>query len=313
MRRRQLAGTAPWALLPWTWFLVRDLHPVLDIVALGLPVLVVASVATCAALAWRRRRAAPLVTAASWLAMGLVAVVGPWTPQGSEPPVDGVRVAAVNTYGSRSDADAVADRLELVRPAVVVVSEPNRQLVERLGGRYPTVVRPRGAPEPARSDPVLLTDLPARALELPAGLRTERAVRVRIEGPSGPFVVYGLHLRRPRLGPSGDDQVSVRAHARTVDRLLDAIADEDLPVVVAGDLNLVDRTSGYRALAGPLRDAVRTGWAPPTALRPLGLPFLPRIDHVLVSRRWCAADGTTFRLLGSDHLGVAATVGRCPP
>lgn len=312
MRRRSLVVTAAWAAVPWSWFLVRDAHVVLDTVALGLPVVVALAVAVCLVLAIRRRRLAPLVTATSWLVVGLVAVVGPWIPQGGDAPVVGVRIVAANTYGSRSDPVAVERQLAAQAADVVVLSEPSRALLERLADRYGTVVEAPSPQRRASSDPVLLSAHPATDLGLPPSLAGQRGVRVRVEGPAGPFVVYGFHLHRPRFGPSGDTQVSVRAHARTIERLAEAVDAEELPVVVAGDLNLVDRTSGYRLLTRRLDDAVRTSWASPTALRPLGLPFLPRIDHVLVSEAWCSTDGGTFALAGSDHRGVAATVGPCP-
>lgn len=311
MRRRSLAVSAAWAALPWGWFLVRDAHVVLDIVALGLPVIVVVAFATCLALSIRRRRVEPAITALSWLVMGVVAIVGPWSPNAGEAPSSRVRVVAANTYGDHSDADAV-ERALLARAAdVVVLSEPNRALLAPLAARYRSVVSGPASRGSWASDPVLFSSYPATDLGLPPSLAGQRGVRVRVDGPDGPFVVYGLHLLRPRFGPSSDEQVSVRAHARTVERLVAAIESEELPVVVAGDLNLVDRTSGYRLLTKHLDDAVRSGWASPTALRPLGLPFLPRIDHVFVSDGWCSADGGTFALAGSDHRGVAATVGPC--
>jgi len=311
--RRSLEITAALVALPWTWFLVRDVHVVLDLVALGLPAIVVVVVLGCLIVAARRRRWGPLLVGASWLVVGLVAIVGPWLPHSGYPPVHGVRVVAVNTYGERSDSAAVErEVVSQGTPMVVVVSEPAPDLGRALTQRY-------GAPFgllPGRavgaSDPLVFTDLPASDIGLPDSLAGQRALRIRVDGPAGPFVVYGLHLQRPRFGPSGDDQVSVRAHARAIDRLLVAIAKEELPVVLAGDLNLVDRASGYRKLSSLLDDAVRSDWVRPTALRPIGLPFLPRIDHVFVSSGWCSGDGDIFPLPGSDHRGVAATVGRCP-
>lgn len=82
--------------------------------------------------------------------------------------------------------------------------------------------------------------------------------------------------------------------------------------MVVGDLNLVDRASGYRALVGELDDAMRSGWAGPTAQRSWLDLLLARVDHVLVPEAWCSTDAVRFHLRGSDHRGLAATVGPCP-
>lgn len=102
-----------------------------------------------------------------------------------------------------------------------------------------------------------------------------------------------------------------RTHRRLVDALADAVVSEDLPVVVAGDLNLVDRTGGYRAITDVLDDGLRSGWVGPTSLKRQTKLLLARIDHVFIPPRWCAADGKTFTMRGSDHRGVVTTIGPC--
>ncbi|MCU1501180.1 MAG: hypothetical protein JWM12_534, partial [Ilumatobacteraceae bacterium] len=97
---------------------------------------------------------------------------------------------------------------------------------------------------------------------------------------------------------------------------LDHAADADGangPVVIAGDLNLSDRTSGYRRLAAGRLDASRTGWADATfhGSTTWSLMLL-RIDHIFVPSRWCAARASSFHLRGSDHDGVQASIGHCP-
>ena len=76
------------AVVPWTWFLLRDeLGLVGDVVAIVLPVLAV--VAAVVALVVGRQRG--LVAAVSVLVAGAVAVVGPWTPVDGEPVRPGAR------------------------------------------------------------------------------------------------------------------------------------------------------------------------------------------------------------------------------
>jgi len=306
--RRRLARLAPFVLLPWSWFLVRDLHPATDVAAIGLPVLVVASVVTASVVAVLRRRLAPVATAASWALFGLAAVVLPWAPRPGEAPERPLRIVAANVRGGASQP-RILDDVDARRPDVVVLSELG---AAPLAGEYGAVLlsEPRS---PGRApDVAVATDLPVRDLGLPDGLDRLQGVRARVETRSGPVVVYGVHLPPPRVGPSGDWEVSVREHRQVVARLRDAVAAEDLPVVVAGDLNLVDRAWGYRALTGVLDDAMRSTWLRPTARRASTLPLLGRVDHVLVDESWCSGGATVFALTGSDHLGVATSVGRCP-
>jgi hypothetical protein len=121
-------------------------------------------------------------------------------------------------------------------------------------------------------------------------------------------------LRDPLFRPWIDDSrasISVPDHRRLIRELADLAAAERLPTVVAGDLNLVDRSSGYRLLDDRMRDAVRTSWAGPTSLKGKFLPLLARIDHIFVSEEWCADGGGRFDIAGSDHRGVVATIGPC--
>jgi endonuclease/exonuclease/phosphatase (EEP) superfamily protein YafD len=309
----RVARLAPFLLLPWTWFLVRDLHPATDVVALGLPVLVVACVVAGVGVAALRRRRAPLLTAGSWLAFGVVAVAGPWVPDPGPAPVDAMRVVAANVHGNAGSGPTLLAELDAQAADVLVVSELGSRLAETLPDDFATVLWSRPRPGRVWSGVALATDLPARDLGLPEGLGDVEGLRARVEGPGGTVVVYALHLPPPRARPAGDWEVSVRRHRRLVARVRDAVAAEELPVVVAGDLNLVDRAWGYRALTGVLDDAMRSTWLRPTARRPGTLHLLGRVDHVLVSERWCSADAAVVALTGSDHRGVATSVGPCSP
>lgn len=308
---RRLLHLAPFVALPWTWFLVRDLHPAADVVALGMPVLVAVAVAGCLVSVLIHRRPTPLASAASWVVFGFVVIVGPWTPRSAPPPVDAVRIVAANTYGSRPYPPSIGMDIAAQAPDVVVVSEVSPGVEEELGARFASTVR-ADAGRSGRSDVAVFSDLPMELLDLPDGLGGSRGLRVRVDGPAGPFVLYGLHLPPPRARPDGYPDVSVRRHHEIVRALRDAVARERLPVVVAGDLNLVDRASGYRSLTRVLDDAMRSTWLRPTSLRAGTLPLLARIDHVMVPESWCSTDASVFTLTGSDHRGVAATTGPCP-
>jgi Endonuclease/Exonuclease/phosphatase family len=85
-----------------------------------------------------------------------------------------------------------------------------------------------------------------------------------------------------------------------------------LPVVVAGDLNVSDRTDAYRRLVSHRRDAMRAQGAGST-YRPFPWNLLGlRIDHVIIDRSWCATRPNRFHPTGSDHQAVQVAIGPCP-
>lgn len=308
-RRRLL----PYVLAPWVWFLVRDLDPVMDYVALALPLIAMAGVAICVVVALVRRRATPLLTAGSWALFGVVSVVGPWLPHDFEDPESPLRIVATNTLGDRSHPPSVIRDIGEQRPDLVVVNELGSGLAEEWFGQWDGVLGSAVDGRGGTPDVAVLTDLPVEDLGMPEGLDPTRGVRARVETPAGPIVLYAMHLPAPRLDPGEDDAyASVSEHAEIVRRLRDAVAAETLPVVVAGDLNLVDRASGYRRLLDVLDDAVRADWARPTSHRPILRPLLGRVDHLLMPSGWCSTDASIFDVAGSDHKGVAATIGPCP-
>ena len=292
----------PLTALPWSWFVLRDRSGVLgDLLAIVLPVLVLAVAGIGALVALRRARW--LVPVASVLAMGLVATIGPWLPADAGPvrPGAGVSVLGANVTGRASSAPA----LVAAAPDVLVISElsrradaplaaayPNRRLAWEAGavGVYSRL--PLGPAEPV--DPAV------------------PGVRVQVAGPAGEFVLYALHVPRPwyRTGP--DYEATPAEQHRLVAALADRIAAERLPVVVVGDLNLSDRGRGYRLLldGGQLVDAMRDE---ATAYSSVGkwTPLLLRIDHVLVDPGWCGDGARQVELANSDHRGVTATVGPC--
>jgi endonuclease/exonuclease/phosphatase (EEP) superfamily protein YafD len=132
-----------------------------------------------------------------------------------------------------------------------------------------------------------------------------------VNGPA-PFELWALHLPKPSLNTDRDSQARPGAHGRTLDRIRHVIREASLPVVVAGDLNLVDRGRGYQMLTADLDDASRSAWGGPTAKRSW-LPLLfPRVDHILMPHGWCADRAARFDVTGSDHRGVRARLGPCP-
>ncbi|WP_298798739.1 endonuclease/exonuclease/phosphatase family protein [uncultured Pseudonocardia sp.] len=159
-------------------------------------------------------------------------------------------------------------------------------------------------------DVAVFSRFPIRRLEGPGPALP--GLRVQVDAPAGPFVVYGLHVPRPWLTDEGGYQATVAEHHAIMTALAARIAAEPGPVVVAGDLNSSDRGRDYRLLVGPtqLVDAARAGAVSYTSTGKW-LPLLLRIDHLLVGPGWCGEGARQIGLPGSDHRGVTATVGPC--
>jgi endonuclease/exonuclease/phosphatase (EEP) superfamily protein YafD len=293
-----LAGAA----LPWTWFLLRDLGGPVEAVAVLLPLLVLVALVVVLGIAAGRRRRTLLPVAASILVFGVVSVLGPLLPHRGPSPVHPVSLVSANLYWDNRSPDAAVDALLAVRADVEVAVETtpeHRAILDRLdtAHRY------------SASDNEILvrSRYPVTAMPDPARVPALRILRVTVEAPAGAFVLYAVHALNPLSESTFASQLV------WVDRLLAAATQEALPVVIAGDFNMSDRQLGYRLLAGHMRDAVTAaGWGRPTYSDGIWAPLFLRIDHVFVPREWCAADGRTVDLPGSDHDGVAVAIGPCP-
>ncbi|MEX0754818.1 MAG: endonuclease/exonuclease/phosphatase family protein [Actinomycetota bacterium] len=296
--RRVLAAVClALALVPWAWFAVRDLAPVMDVAAVLLP-LVALGTACALAVASRWLHSGWATVAAGSVALfTIVVIVGPRMPLGSDPPLDPVRIAVANTYERNRD-EASADSLVEEHADVLAVIEGAPAIVDGIGDAYAHVV-----------DEGFLsvrTDLPMRELSAGAALNGARVLRVRIWGAAGPFVLYVVHSVNPLYNAAFDAQLGF-----LVD-LLGRVEREVQPVVLAGDFNMSDRGQAYRTVASALHDATRTGWARSTyASGPWQVLFL-RIDYVFTTPGWCSADAGVFSVPGSDHEGVVTSIGPCP-
>jgi vancomycin resistance protein VanJ len=305
--KRQWVGAGVAALAPWSWFAVRDLTALFDLIATGLPLLFAGAALGIGLYAGLRRRRLLVIGVVSWLLAGAVAVVGPWRPQSVPPPVRGFRVVAANVNSKNPTIDrAVADALAQGGDLVLLIEAGKGRWTPPPG--YTTVIRPQYSAQ------VILSRFPARLLDKPPGWPNDfRAHRLEVDAPTGRLVVYLAHLKRPHLGPRRILQIrsQLRAQRREREALLASARTEGVPVVVAGDFNTSDRGRGYRRITGRFRDAMRTGWAGPTYVAGVWRPFLLRIDHIFVPRDWCSARPVRFALHGSDHQGLAVDVGPC--
>jgi vancomycin resistance protein VanJ len=294
---------------PWLWFLVRGWWVGFDVVAIALPVLALGGAVALllVAVAFPAARAAAGVVCASVTLAAASAIVAPWVPQRGPAPTEPLRFAAANTFLGNLAADRAAAVIIDLDADVVVTVETS------LSARsYLTLAFPYEVSSPDwRAQVNIWSRWPLADVEPLPGLLEGYGSRAVVERPAGAFAVYAVHLPRPWL-TRGASSVPLPDHRRLVDALRVSVEAEALPTVLAGDLNLVDRSSGYRSLARTMRDAVRSGWTGPTSVKRSLRLFLPRIDHVFVTREWCAEGGDRFDVPGSDHRGVVARIGSCP-
>lgn len=302
-------------LVPWLWFAVRDVNDWADLLAAGLPIGVAVIALVWAVVAAVLRNPRWLAASALTILMGLFAVFLPLRPVGGAAPEVGLRIAAANVADLDDHGIRQARELAAGGYDIVVVSEMTWNLQRTLQERFPHVEvlertsdqAPWGITPPSIG---IFSKAPLSAVRTPQNLP---GMRVRVEGPGGPFVLYGLHVPRPHPYDR-DESVSPATHRDVIDDAVERIRAERLPVVVAGDLNTTDRGGGYRAFRSVLGDAMRSDWAGGTSRAdvPLWPALVLRIDHILRPSFWCAANPERFPIAESDHLGVAADVGPCP-
>lgn len=317
-----MAAGAVAGLAPWSWFAVRELGGLVDFVAIVLPLIVGAAIVVSLLAALRTGRGWPLPLAASSICVGLIAVVGPWTPRTGPAPTTPFTLVTANAAGQRSAV--LLDALLGQQPDVLVVTELHEELDAQLSTRYPYRAVTRlvfearnalvtGTPN-NRAGVGVYSNLPFRQLDDPTGLPEGLpGFRLEVEAPGGPVVLYALHLSK--ASPWSDGFSTTFTDQRTVaDRIERAVAQETLPVVIAGDLNMSDRQELYRNFTSDLVDAGRSSWTGPTSAKTdlVWRALLLRIDHVLHTRTLCSARSARFRLPTADHQGVAVEIGPCP-
>ncbi len=299
----RVARGAPVVLLPWVWFAIRDRWAPLDALASVLPVIAGLAVIALVVVALWRRRALHAAVAASILALVAVTSIGPRMPIDTPAPAAGIRIASSNVADKNRSIQEAAKTLGGLDVDVIVTVEMGddfwRQFAAVAVDRFPYTA--------AVGEVGVRSRWPVDLLRTPSPVAGGRLIRVRIDAPGAPFILYAVHA----LNPS--HEFTFGQQQGFVGRLIRAAAIETEPVVIAGDLNLSDRTTGYRTLSSKFRDAMRDGGlAGSTFEDGLWATLFLRIDHIFVPRDWCAAGPGRFGVPGSDHRGVTATIGPCP-
>jgi endonuclease/exonuclease/phosphatase family metal-dependent hydrolase len=287
------------AALPWTWFLVRDLGPAMQLVALALPILVAAAILGVVISAIDDKRVMSLLVVASLVVFGWTTVMGPRGTHPSRAPQDPVRVVEGGIPADGTHVQTVITALRKEHADVAILSVPSKKdrAAAAAADGFETSVVEGGF--------VVLSAYPVKILPLPKGLPKGLVTRIEVDRAGHPFVVYAARVT--------DALQSALDEPLNIERMQASALDEQLPVVIIGGLGVSDRSTEYRQLDAAFRDALRAdSTAGNTLVGLLWSPLMLRSDYVFTSRAWCATDGTAFPLPGVDHAAVVASVGACP-
>ena len=302
-RFRRHATNLVWALLaaavPWAWFLVRDLGSVTQLIALAIPVLVVAAFLGMAISLLDERRLSTLIVGVSVAAFGWVTIFGPRAAIPAPAPITPMRIASLAAAGTNADADAVLRSVAGLKADLLIVVEPSKKARNALARTERFAFTLSSGPV------VVLSSAPVRELPLPKPLPSDLIVRLQVDRPEGAFIVYAVRAGDSLLESTLNDPLNAQA-------LRDAASEERLPVVLAGDFGFSDRSSEYRIFTETFRDAMRAdaNAQNTAATLPWTLMYV-RTGFVLTSSAWCAAQTGTFDVANAQTDGLIASVGPC--
>ncbi|WP_425308531.1 endonuclease/exonuclease/phosphatase family protein [Ammonicoccus fulvus] len=243
--------------------------------------------------------ALPLALGALWQATWIVPYYTTNTVAHRTP----LTVATINVQDGRADLDGLTAQLQTAD--VIVIVEHTDAARERLADRGLTESHPHAVHVGnGVGGTSIYSRLPLE--DLGAGPTVFGSPVVRLDHPDGPLTLIAAHPVNPMGGAElwAEDAAALRAVI---------LAHADGPVVVAGDLNAIDRhatmrplltTDGFRSTA----DLTGAGFPRTWPTREHG-PFpVLGIDYVLVNAPLTAVSHRTFTVTGTDHVGIIAQV-----
>jgi endonuclease/exonuclease/phosphatase family metal-dependent hydrolase len=172
-----------------------------------------------------------------------------------------------------------------------------------LGDRFPYSV-PSHVTSPSES--MILSRYPLTDPQQIPATTPEWAAVVTMPG-IGPVTVFAVHPCNPLCGGGA-------WYGETIEILKRAEQLGDGPILIAGDFNSTDDHGPMRELADhgfvSVTDIVGAGWMPTYPSDSKLFPPLIEIDHMLVNSQLTALSISTFRIDGTDHLGLIAQLAR---
>jgi endonuclease/exonuclease/phosphatase family metal-dependent hydrolase len=239
----------------------------------------------------------------------------------AHPDAGSLRVASYNIRAGLGSLEALTEDLRLLEADVVALQEVERGvrrsreidqarvLADALGFEH--VFAGSFTLQTGEHGIAILSRFPLRdprVIRLPQGdgRWPRSALTARIEADAGPFLMVCLHLTRPWSWPLSH----TRARIAQIRTLLATLADEELPVVIAGDFNCLPISWEVMLITRHLANAWRPwrdGWAASFPLRAIGFPFgAVKIDHVFHDDSWESRGFWVAPRGASDHHPVVA-------
>ena len=285
----------------WVLFMVRTF-----IFHVGLLLLVIGVVSARA-----RNRGLAMATA-PLLAVCLGPMLRSYLP-GSAAPAAGptLTVMSVNLLAGARETEHIIAEIKAADPDVLLLQEYtddwHEALEAALGPDYPLrehVVRDDSFGIAVYSRLPVVEPVERR---LPLGGQSVPQMRAVVEHAGRKVAVYHIHLRPPELL-----EYTVATRLQFAD-LSDRVADESLPVIVAGDFNFTPRSAQAAALRRlGLAEAQQAAGRGRGATWPVisFYRYLPglRLDQVYVSEELTCIEARTGGGSGSDHRPVVAKV-----
>lgn len=248
----------------------------------------------------------------------------PWPPR---PAPGHLRVATYNIRAALGGLDGIVADLEPIHADLIALQEVEHGLERpRSTDQAGHVAKALGMEEVfAGSFPVDEGDgeygiavlsrypiLSSEKLPLPQGKgRWPRvALKVEVDAPNGPVRFVCVHLARPFHWPLSNTVTRLGQ----ISALLRSLEEDELPVIVAGDMNSLPYSAEgarFRLALRPAWSLWRDGWGTSFSLETIGWPGgAIKIDHVLHDGTW-RSHGTWVAPGGaSDHRPVFSDLSR---
>jgi endonuclease/exonuclease/phosphatase (EEP) superfamily protein YafD len=244
------------------------------------------------------------------LALTGAALTAPREVSDGDPPPAGTReltIMVANVLGGGADAGAVAKVIQERKPDLVSLPEAQVDVREKINAHLKGLVYNGYTQQPNDSAVSATSVLVSSSLG---------AVRFSTDQPAtsfGHIVITGGRLGELRLiayhgYPPLPDEVTRWKQDLEV---LKGWCAQDPPTIVAGDFNATTDHADFRqALGSNCRSVAPSVGAGLEGTWPSDRPAMARtqIDHVLVTRGLLPGRFTTYRIEGSDHRAVVATV-----
>lgn len=269
------------------------------------------------------RRVRVIVLLLPALVAFLLSYGGLFVPRTPRVVADDVPRFSLVTYNLKAQSSNLDPLIRVIREAdadIIALQELGEAVAQRLEAElqdlYPhQALHPQ--PDPAFTGQGLLSRYPITSDDYWLINYGHQRAEIDLDGQA--LVVYNTHPTPPFVSSNLISRGYVERRQEVID-VLSRIANEpvDLPLVLAGDLNLTDQSADYWRIAEQLIDTHREiGWGMgftfpnfgATKLSWLFLPPLARIDYVFHNTH---LQGVETRILpetgGSDHHPVYVTL-----